>query len=210
MAYADQEMSGSKITSIIIVALIHIVIGYVLITGLAYEAVKNVVEKVTAVDIKEEVPDEPPPPPEEPKPDTAPPPPVAPPPPISIATRAPDIVTVTTPPPPAPPALVVPRPAPPAPPAPPPPPPSEPLKPKNSGWVTDADYRPAWVRREMAGVVSFSLEVTDGKVTGCSVTKSSGFSELDDATCQLIQRRARFNKASGNYRNSVRWQIPEN
>ena len=35
MAYADQEMSGSRIVSIVIVALIHLVIGYLLVTGLA-------------------------------------------------------------------------------------------------------------------------------------------------------------------------------
>ena len=83
MAYSDQQMSGNKIVAIIIVALIHVVIGYVLITGLAYSAVKKVVERVTTVDIEEPEPEpeEEPPPPEEPKPETAPPPPVAPPPP---------------------------------------------------------------------------------------------------------------------------------
>ena len=40
MAYADQQMSGNRIVAIIIVALIHIAIGYALITGLAYSAVK--------------------------------------------------------------------------------------------------------------------------------------------------------------------------
>ena len=54
MAYADQSMSGNKITAIVIVALVHIFIGYALVTGLAYEAAKKVVQKVTTVDIKEE------------------------------------------------------------------------------------------------------------------------------------------------------------
>ena len=36
MAYADQQMSGSRVVAIIIVALIHIALGYVLITGLAW------------------------------------------------------------------------------------------------------------------------------------------------------------------------------
>ena len=82
MAYADQEMSGNKVVAIIIVALIHIAVGYVLITGLAYEAVQNVVERVTTVDIDEPEPEpepeEPPPPPEE-VPETVPPPFVPPP-----------------------------------------------------------------------------------------------------------------------------------
>ncbi len=38
MAYADQQMSGNRVVAIIIVGLIHIALGYALITGLAYEA----------------------------------------------------------------------------------------------------------------------------------------------------------------------------
>ena len=47
MAYADQQMSGNRVVAIIIVALIHIALGYALITGLAYNAVQQVVERVT-------------------------------------------------------------------------------------------------------------------------------------------------------------------
>ena len=86
MAYADQQMSGSRIASIIIVALIHVAVGYALISGLAISAVKQVVERVTTVDIEEPEPEEeelPPPPPDQ---EVAPPPPVAPQPPISVAT----------------------------------------------------------------------------------------------------------------------------
>ena len=54
MAYADQKMSGNKITALIIVAIIHVLVGYALVTGLAYEAAKKVIQKVTTVDIKEE------------------------------------------------------------------------------------------------------------------------------------------------------------
>jgi protein TonB len=69
------------------------------------------------------------------------------------------------------------------------------------------------------GTSGFRLEVgTDGRVTGCSITKSSGSSTLDEATCRLVSKRARFTPAkdsSGNaipdsYSNRVRWQIPEN
>jgi hypothetical protein len=63
MSYADQSMSGNRITAFIIVALIHIVVIYALVTGLAYEGYKKVLQRVTAVDIKEEVKKEPPPPP---------------------------------------------------------------------------------------------------------------------------------------------------
>jgi protein TonB len=73
MAYADQQMSGNRIFAIIIVALIHVAVGYALITGLAYSAVKKAIERVTTVDINEPPPPPPdtPPPPE---PDTPPPP----------------------------------------------------------------------------------------------------------------------------------------
>ena len=96
MAYADQQMSGNRVVAIIIVALIHIALGYALITGLAYNAVQQVVERVTTIDIEEPPPpeEEPPPPPEN-VPDT-PPPPVAPPPPINIAPAPPPIRTQTT------------------------------------------------------------------------------------------------------------------
>ena len=53
MAYADQQMSGSRIVAIIIVALIHVALGYALVTGLAYSAFKKAVERVTTVDIEE-------------------------------------------------------------------------------------------------------------------------------------------------------------
>ena len=88
MAYADQKMSGNKVTAIIIVALIHIFVGYALVTGLAYEAAKKVISKVTTVDIKEEVKKEEPPPPP-PKQEQAPPPPIAPPVKINVATTPP-------------------------------------------------------------------------------------------------------------------------
>ena len=39
MAYADQEMSNTKLVSIVIVVIIHVLIGYAVITGLAYQAV---------------------------------------------------------------------------------------------------------------------------------------------------------------------------
>jgi len=83
MAYADQQMSGSRIVAIIIVALIHVALGYALVTGLAYSAFKKAVERVTTVDIEEPPPEEEPPPP--PPDEVVPPPPVAPPPPINIA-----------------------------------------------------------------------------------------------------------------------------
>ena len=110
MAYADQEMSGNRIASFVVVALLHVLVGYALVTGLAYEAVQKVVQKVTTVDIKKDEPKKEPPPP--PKQAAAPPPIVAPPPKINVNLTPPPVQTVVTPPPAAP---VVPIIAPPAP-----------------------------------------------------------------------------------------------
>ncbi|GAA4764641.1 energy transducer TonB [Novosphingobium ginsenosidimutans] len=216
MAYADQEMSGNRIASFVVVALLHVVVGYALVTGLAYEAVQQVVKKVTTVDIKKEEPKKEPPPP--PKKAAAPPPIVAPPPKINVNVTPPPVQTVVTPPPAAP---VVPIIAPPAPVAPPPPRVQpKPATPKGNpaNWATTNDYPTRALREEREGTTSFRVTVgPDGRVTGCSVTSSSGSPDLDDATCQNVTRRARFNPAtdgegqptSGSYSNRVRWVIPK-
>lgn len=94
MAYADQEVSGNRIAAFVVVALIHVVVGYALVTGLAYEGVKAVMKKVTTVDIKKEEPKKEPPPP--PKQAAAPPPIVAPPPKINVNVTPPPVQTVVT------------------------------------------------------------------------------------------------------------------
>lgn len=200
MAYADQEMSGSRIVSIVIVALIHLVIGYLLVTGLAISAVKNVVQRVTTVDIDEPEPEEEEPPPPPPDQEVAPPPPVAPPAPINIAPAPPAINTVSTIPPPSPPARVVPPPAPPAPPAA-PPPPSRARAAQRDGqnrWAAriQSNYPRRAVQREIEGNVGVAVTVgADGRVTACSVTSSSGSEDLDQAACEGMQRYARYEPA---------------
>ncbi len=215
MAYADQEMSGNRIASFVVVALLHVLVGYALVTGLAYEAVQQVVKKVTTVDIKKDEPKKEPPPP--PKKAAAPPPIVAPPPKINVNVTPPPVQTVVTPPPAAP---VVPIIAPPAPvPAAPRVQPRQPTPKGNpANWATTNDYPTRALREEREGTTSFRVTVgPDGRVTGCSVTSSSGSPDLDDATCQNVTRRARFNPAtdgegqptSGSYSNRVRWVIPK-
>jgi hypothetical protein len=56
MAYADQEMSTGKLVSIGVVALLHIGAGYALVTGLAYDAVKQAYEDLKTFDVQEEKP----------------------------------------------------------------------------------------------------------------------------------------------------------
>jgi len=192
MAYADQQMSGNKIIAIIIVALIHVGIGYALITGLAYSAAKKLVERVTTVDIEEPPPEEEPPPP--PPDQVQPPPIVAPPPPINISVSPPPVTVVDTPPPPAP---VVPRAAPPAP----PPPPSKARAASADGqnrWAAriQENYPARAIRDETEGSVGVRVTIgTNGRVTACSVTSSSGSSVLDEAACDGMTRYARYNPA---------------
>jgi len=85
-------------------------------------------------------------------------------------------------------------------------------------WVTNDDYRPRWVAEELSGTARFTLQIdARGKVTGCTITRSTGHPALDTATCDLVSKRARFDAArdgngkpvAGSYSNSVRWSIPE-
>lgn len=196
MAYADQQMSGNKIAALVIVALIHVFIGYALVTGLAYQAAKQVIQKVTTVDIKEEEkPEEPPPPP--PKEDTPPPPIVAPPPPINIAPAPPPVQTVITPPPPPP--VVIQTAAPPPPPPPPAPSRAKGATPKGqSGWAAriQSNYPTRAVREEREGRVGVRVTIdAEGRVSACSVTSSSGSPDLDAAACDGMTRYARYNPA---------------
>ena len=217
MAYADQQMSGNRVIAIILVALIHVALGYALITGLAYSAIKKAVERVTTVDIEEPEPEEeepPPPPPDE----IVPPPPVAPPPPINISVAPPQIQTVDTPPPPAP---VFVRPSLPPPPPPPPPAPSRARGATPDGlarWSSriQEQYPPRAVRDEVEGRVGVRVTVgPNGRVADCSVTNSSGSSILDDAACAGMRTYARFNPAlnaageptNGSYSTTIVYQL---
>jgi protein TonB len=215
MSYADQSMSGNRITAFIIVALIHIVVIYALVTGLAYEGYKKVMQRVTAVDIKEEVKKEPPPPPK--KLDIKPPPLVVPPPKMNMTTQPAVVQTVTQAPPPPPPIVLAPPP-----PAAPPPPRFQAKgaapKGRQGDWANTNDYPSRALRENAEGTTRFRVSIgPDGRVTDCQVTSSSGNSELDSTTCSLITRRARFTPAmdgegqptTGTFSSAVRWQIPK-
>ncbi len=222
MSYADQQgMSTNRLVSVIIVILLHLFLGYALVTGLAFEAVKKAAQKMNVIDVKEEEPpeEEEPPPPEPEK--QIEPPVVSPPPLVKTVTPPPTVRTVVDPPPSI---TLVPRAAPPAPAAPPPPPPPPtakptPARPKNNpgGWATTADYPSRALSQEREGVTRFTVTVgANGRVTGCTVTGSSGHDDLDKATCSNVTRRARFEPATqdgqpttGSYSNQIRWQIPK-
>ncbi len=192
MSYADQSMSGNRITALIVVALFHIALGYALVTGLAYEGFKKALQKVTAVDIKEEVKKEEPPPP--PKKVDLPPPPVAPPVRINVAPAPPQIVTVAEPPPAPPPIILAPPPA-----APPPPSQARRAVAKNQkSWAAriQDNYPASALRAEKEGRVGVRVTIgADGRVSACSVTSSSGTPDLDSAACEGMQRYARYDPA---------------
>ena len=216
MSYTDaREMTPGRMWSIVIVVLVHVIIGYALIKG-GYNVVKKVATDLNTFDVKDEPPPpvEPPPPP--PPDQDIPPPPVVSPPPIVNTNQAPPlIVTQPTPPP-----VFVPTPEPPRP-APPPPPPVQVAKlaPKgNPGtWTSNDDYPPAAIRNEEAGTTGFRLDIgADGRVTNCSITSSSGSTTLDNTTCTLLRRRAKFapgrdssgNPTGGAYSSRIKWVLP--
>lgn len=223
MAYADRSATGSRMVAGVIVVVIIVLTGYAFVTGLAMNFVKKAAGKMDVFDV---APPPPPPPPDVPPPPPPPdqkftPPPVVTPPPIvRTPSPAPVIQSVPTAP-----VYVPSPPAPPAPPAPPPPPPAPPRKSEaakakgNPGQYFGADaYPPAAIRAEAQGRVVAQLSIgTDGRVSGCSVTTSSGNNDLDDATCRIAKRSVKFSPAkdqNGNpttdsYTLPVRWVLPK-
>ncbi len=221
MAYADRNQSGSRLAATIFVAVILAVLGYAFVTGLAYQYVKKASEKLNTFDVEEPPPppEEVPPPPPPPDQPMQPPPVVTPPPLVSVPTPPINVVTSV----PTPPPVYIPAPvaAPPAPPAPPPPPrvsQKAGLKGNVGSYFSDDNYPPAAIRAEAQGRVAANLSVgTDGRVSACSVTSSSGNSDLDETTCRIARNRVRFTPAkddAGNpiastYPLAVRWVLPK-
>jgi len=215
MSYVDQGMSRNRVYAIIAVAILHALLAYAFVTGLAYKFVKNVSEDLKTFDVTEE----PPPPPEEPPPPepASAPPIVAPPAIVRTNTPAPVIQTVIN----APPPVITPQAAPaPPPPAPPPPRTIEPARARAnlSSYVSNDDYPPSALRANEEGTTGFRLTVgPDGRVTACTVTSSSGSSALDSTTCRLMRSRARFTPArdssgqptTDSASGRIRWQIQD-
>jgi protein TonB len=146
-------------------------------------------------------------------------PPYVPPPEVQIETTAPPppaITIQTTVPRPDPPRVVV-TPPPPAPPA----GPTQRATPRGrlGATITTDDYPDASLRAEEQGVTNVRYEINEqGRVSpgSCQVTRSSGHDRLDRRTCELVERRFRFNPAlqggkpvKESRTQAVRWQIPE-
>lgn len=86
------------------------------------------------------------------------------------------------------------------------------------GWISTDDYRTSWINRGFEGVAGFTLSLdVSGRVTDCAITRSTGHTVLDTATCDLLKKRARFEPArgtsgepvAGRFSSTVRWTIPE-
>lgn len=62
--------------------------------------------------------------------------------------------------------------------------------------VSNMDYPSEAIRNHEQGITAFRLDIgIDGRVTGCTITSSSGSPTLDAATCRLLVARARFEPA---------------
>lgn len=96
--------------------------------------------------------------------------------------------------------------------------PNRPLKPLAPGrWIGPGDYPVQALREGIEGRVRVSLEVDPrGRVADCTILESSGSNVLDERTCLLLSRKARFDPPTdgearlitGNYATAVRWTLP--
>lgn len=85
-------------------------------------------------------------------------------------------------------------------------------------WVTTNDYPTRDLRQGNEGTAEFTLTVgTDGRVTDCRITRSTGHTGLDQATCGKVSQRARFTPArnennqpmTGTFSSRITWVIPD-
>lgn len=225
MAYLDSRRRPDFRSMAAVVAL-HGAAGAALVLGLTVTGVIEEDEIFVGVNVRPtETPPPPSPPPPEPSADpvTATPKadPFIPEPPIALPTSGPVIDGTDMFPPPQPPvqpgggdgiSRVIPQPVPTFTPV--------AARPRNDPlrWVTTDDYKGNWIRQEMTGKARFRLDIAaDGRVTGCTITGTSGHAALDEATCTLVSKRARFQPARGaegepvpsSYANAIDWQLPE-
>jgi len=87
-----------------------------------------------------------------------------------------------------------------------------------ASYISGDDYPEDAYYDNIQGTVGFRLDVSsEGGVTGCSVTASSGSQSLDETTCRIMIERARFAPARDarglptvdSVSGRVRWQIED-
>jgi protein TonB len=176
MDFARQQRDPTKhLIGITCVILLHALVIYALVTGLARKAVEVIKKPLNATIVEEiKVPPPPPPPPKKIEIPKAPPPPqtYVPPPdiPVAVTPSEPVIAAVTPTPPPTPPVIA------PPPPAPPPPAPPKPALVRNPNPLGDcAPDMPAEARRKnIEGTVVAHMFVDEkGNVTEVKIIQSS-------------------------------------
>lgn len=202
MSYEQTASSQKKLLGFGLVLLLHIVLIYALVNGLAQKFVKTVIDPLE-VNIIEEVKLPPPPPPPPPKEEVVKPAEVAPPPayvpPVEVNVKSSDsqdtISAVTSSEPPQsepvaqPAAEIKPEPAPAPPPPPPPPAPKERTKASTKPGCTKPPYPAESQDLEEEGTVTLGITTdVDGNVVDIKIIKSSGFTRLDDAAKQAFGR----------------------
>ncbi len=87
-----------------------------------------------------------------------------------------------------------------------------------ASWVSEDDYPPVAARAGEQGIVAFRLEVdSNGNPTSCGIVDAAASGELQQQTCALLLKRARFRPArdargrsiAASYTSRVRWKLPE-
>lgn len=195
MSYLENSRRSNPATVAVVVA-VHLAIGYAFVSGLAI----TVIRQLPTPTIARLIPDDVPPPPDLPQPEARADQPAAPTTSRTVPVDLPrvdPIVTVTPSP-----QVVIDLPALPAAPdvTPPPAPVSRARPPQpmsdRGGWVTTDDYPPSALRDGLTGTTAIRLAIgSNGRVTECVVTGSSGSALLDDTACRVYARRARFRPA---------------
>ncbi|HEX8193288.1 MAG TPA: energy transducer TonB [Allosphingosinicella sp.] len=78
------------------------------------------------------------------------------------------------------------------------------------GRLSDSDYPPGLVEQAPSGVVWVRYVVeTDGSVSNCTVTETSGHRAIDEITCDLIERRFRYDPARDGAGRPIRSNLVE-
>lgn len=84
-------------------------------------------------------------------------------------------------------------------------------------WMTQVDYPAKALREGREGTSYFTVTVgKDGRAKDCTITQSSGHTDLDEQSCRMIVRQARWepavdeagNPVEASYSSKVNWTIP--
>jgi protein TonB len=77
-----------------------------------------------------------------------------------------------------------------------------------SGEILPSDYPKHLGNAGIGGRVSVTFTVeTNGRVTNCRITRSSGIPELDALTCRLMEQRFRFRPSTDRYGRPIRDEV---